>query len=216
MASFSDYMESQPRKKLSLASNDGTSTGPYGLNSNDDGNWTGCSVGSGLLVGTFRDWSACAEYDYRLKNGLSTYFTEQDLRNISYNDLLQRLQPIWNSIGAGQLSSQDVANIYMHNKLHFGNVKQTQKALNLLGENLAVDGIAGPLTKGALIRQTSISAKNTFNAIRNELKSVYEQYPQYSGWLNDLNLYFPEKKNQSPILGLLLGVGVLAYIMKRK
>lgn len=189
MASFDEYMLSQPRYDLTQSSNDAT----INPQSDDYGNWTGCAPYRGNLVGTYRDWSACAESSY-----LNRPATVNDLRSLTFNDVKRRIKvTAWDRIGLDSLPNQDIANIVMHVKLHFGNIRNVQIALNSLGENLSIDGQAGfgSSTLNALIRQTRKDSIKTFNAIRDRLADVYSaSNPRYSnGFLRYLNTYFPRK-----------------------
>ena len=215
MASFDEYMLSQPRYDLTQSSNDAT-TNPR---SDDAGNWTGCSYGRGNLVGTYRDWSACAETSY-----LGRPATVYDLRALSFNDVKLRMKTTgWDRIGLDSVPNQDVANIVMHIKLHFGNIANVQRALNELGENLTIDGSAGPNsnTTNALIRQTRKNPIKTFNAIRDRLAVVYtNSNPVYSaGFMRYLNTYFPRKMEidtTTVLIPVVLVSGITAWYLYNK
>lgn len=215
MASYTAYLNSQPRKDLLSSANDGTATGPFGLDSNDAGNWTGCGVGQGQLIGTWRDWSACAEYSYRLQNGLYTWFTAADLRSLSRQDVANRMRPQWNLLGGDQIANQDVANIAMHTFLHFGNVRPVQQALKNMGYAISVDGSAGNQTRSILQDAARKSPVMTYNAIRDELERRYQsQYAAYPGFIIALNKDFPRKSSGSAsALFFSLAVGVTAAIV---
>ncbi len=213
LATFDNYMLSMPRNLLSQTSNNGTDTNPPHPLSNDAGNWSGCAQGAGLLVGTYRDVSACM-----LSAKLGRTVTAQELRNLTFNDVKDLFRPLWISIGAGQLTDQDVANIYMHIKLHYGNIHVVQRALNKLGENLNVDGSAGDLTKAAIVRQTKKNAVNTYNKIREELRISYSSNPNYAqAFLSSLDRYFPVKTGSSKVIAgsagavLLFGAAAAGY-----
>jgi lysozyme family protein len=215
MASFDDYMLSQPRYDLTQSSNDAT----INPRSDDAGNWTGCVIGRGNLVGTYRDWSACAETDYLRRNA-----TVNDLRSLSFNDVKQRIKTTaWDRVGLDSVPDQDVANIVMHIRLHFGNISNVQRALNELGENLTIDGSAGvgSNTLNALIRQTRKNAVKTFNEIRDRLALVYSNSnPAYvNGFMRYLNTYFPRKMevNQAVIsIPVVLVTGMTAWYLYSK
>lgn len=212
--SIDTYMLSEPRNAYSQAANNGVDA-PGHPRSDDAGNFTGCQLWVGYLRGTFRDVSACMLSD---KRGYPVSAAE--LKALTFQDVKDLFRPIWNQIGAGDLSDQDVANIYMHIRLHFGNVWVVQAALNRLGENLSIDGAAGPLTREAIKRQTSRNRIKTYNTIREELRRAYENtsQPAYvQPFLTQLNKYFPVKKTNVNTFQLVTGVislaslGYLAY-----
>jgi lysozyme family protein len=215
MASFDEYMLSQPRYDLTQSRNDAT----INPRSDDAGNWTGCAYGRGNLVGTYRDWSACAETSYLRRNA-----TVSDLRALTFNDVKQRIKTTaWDRIGLDSLTDQDVANIVMHVKLHFGNISNVQRALNELGENLTIDGLAGvgSNTTNALIRQTRKNPIKTFNAIRDRLSVVYSNSnPVYSnGFMRYLNTYFPRKMEvnmASVTIPVVLVAGITTWFLYYK
>lgn len=190
MATLEGYMQSEPRRLLTEATNDGTSRNPGHPRSDDAGNWTGCGIGQGNLVGTFRDISACALSDY-----LGRPATEQDLWDLTYNDAKEIIRGWWNNVGAGNIPDQKIANLYMHIQMHYGNIHVVQEALNALGENLSTDGIAGPLTQAAIIRQTRKDPIKTYNTIRQTLWDSYSQMnPTYrEAFLDIIRNYFPER-----------------------
>lgn len=208
LATFDNYMLSIPRNELSQSSNDATNDNPPHPYANDAGNWTGCQIYAGMLVGTYRDVSACM-----LSSELGRPCTKQDLKSLTFNDVKTYFRPYWDAIGAGQLTSQEVANIYMHIRLHYGNIHVAQRALNKLGENLTVDGSPGPLTKAAMERQTRKNALKTYNTIREELRISYSSNPNYgTSFVNQLNRYFPVLTSTSSSSSAAMGsaaVGVL-------
>lgn len=204
---------------LTQAANDGTSTNPPHPLSNDAGNWTGCANGAGLLSGTYRDVSACF-----LSAKLGYPVTGTMLRQLTFQDVSNLFLQIWNDIGANQLTDQDVANIYMHIKLHYGNIRVAQRALNKMGENLSTDGVPGPLTIAAMVRQTNKNATRTYNMIRDELRIAYESntvVAYRAPFLTALNTYFPVKSSGGSSMGLVggvaaLGLGYLVYTEFKK
>lgn len=217
-ASFSAYMRSAPRYELSQASNNGTSQVPGHPRADDAGNWTGCAQNVGRLVGTYRDISACF-----LSHYLGRPATEADLLSLTFQDVSNMFRPIWDSLELSQLMDQDTANLVMHIKVHFGNIRVVQRGLNDLGENLTVDGVAGPLTRAALQRQTSRSPNKTYNAIRNRLVEAYSAAPSVyrNGFLRITDEYFPAKTASGPNLAtaaLYTGAaaGLFYFFAKRK
>jgi hypothetical protein len=111
----------------------------------------------------------------------------------------------------------------MHVKLHFGNISNVQRALNELGENLTIDGLAGigSNTTNALIRQTRKNPIKTFNAIRDRLSVVYSNSnPVYSnGFMRYLNTYFPRKMEvnmASVTIPVVLVAGITTWFLYYK
>jgi len=208
MASFDKYMLSEPRYSLSQTSNNGTAAaGPPHPMPEDAGNWTGCRQGVGNLVGTYRDVSACMLSDH-----LGRPATQSDLLALSFDDVKDLFRPIWQSLGLDSLMDQQTANLVMHIRLHFGNVRLVQKGLNDMGEKLAVDGVGGPKTRAALIRQTLNNGAATYNAIRERLKENYENSnPIFrKGFLRITEEFFPERTNYGGIWAKLFIIGGLS------
>ena len=193
MASFKEYMKSEPRAMLSKASNDGTSRAgaPHPM-PEDAGNWTGCSRGRGQLVGTFRDVSACM-----LSAHLGRPATEADLLALTLEDVHDLFQPIWESMQLNQINDQQLANLVMHIRLHYGNTHIAQKGLNDLGENLVVDGVHGPNTRAALQRQAKKNSVIAYNAIQSRLAENYSQSnPLFrAGFEKITKEYFPARED---------------------
>lgn len=213
MASFDLYMASEPRNRLSSAANDSTGN----PNPIDAGNWTGCGRNQGNLVGTYRDWSACAETQW-----LGRPPTVTDMRSITYNDLKQRIKrQFWDRTGIEDIPDQDIANIFMNIFMGYGNVRLVQRALNdEFGLNLAVDGsMIKTLSNGqlgetytALLRNSRIYPARTYNAIWDKLyESFSAQYNTFPGLLNSLLNDFPPKKDETRE-GSMLFSGTMASI----
>ena len=174
------------RKILTTVVNDGT----INPRSDDGGNWNGCGVGNGQLIGTYRDISACAMSDY-----LKRPATVQDLRNLTEAGARRIIKSWWDKMRMSEVTNQDIANIVFHLKMHFGNVHIAQIALRQLGENVDIDGQFGPQTLEALKRQTRRNAFKTYTAIRNLLKQNYQQSNPVNraGFMRFLTEDFPEK-----------------------
>lgn len=187
-ASFNSYMNLPLRKALTSQVNDGT-INPSPL---DAGNWTGGVVGVGKLIGTYRDISAVALSSY-----LGREATVEDLRALTEASATKIIKSWWDAMRMGEVPNQDVANIVFHLRMHFGNVRIAQKALNSLGESLNVDGQMGPTTLEALKRQTRRNALKVYSVIRNMLKETYEKSPYKTGFMRFLTEDFPEKKTVS-------------------
>lgn len=155
-SSFEKYIQLPHRQFLTSAQNDGT----INPRSDDAGNWTGGVVGVGNLVGTYRDISAVAASAY-----YGYPVTVSKLRSIDYNEAKKIIKWIWDSIDATEIPNQDVANITMHIKMHFGNIRLVQKALNQMGAGLKVDGVMGPKTLAAIQNQSRLYPKWIYNSI---------------------------------------------------
>lgn len=187
------YMRSEPRATLTKASNSALMhINPGAVRADDAGNWTGCSVGSGNLVGTHRDLSACMA-----SHILGRPITSEELGKYTEAQVSEIFIDEFNNLGLNQLTNQSVANLVMHIKLHFGNVRVVQLALNDLGENVSVDGSMGPETLEALKKETRKNPTATHNAIKNRLEQSYQNAnPVYrTGFLNALDDFQPQTKN---------------------
>lgn len=209
-ANFERYMQMPWRKKLTQAANDGT----INPRADDAGNWDSGVIGVGKLLGTYRDISAVLAKTY-YKREISV----QDLRNIDYNEAKRIIKWIWDGIRAGEIQDQDVANITMHIKMHFGNIRLVQEALNNLGEKLDIDGTLGQKTLDAINRQIRKGPARLYNAIRAKLKAAYERSnPVYrKGFLNVLS-DFPEKSTNKRYWAtaavIVLAVAAIIYAYK--
>ena len=209
-ANFERYMQMPWRQKLTSASNDGT----INPRADDLGNWPSGQIGVGPLVGTFRDISAWALTAYR-----GHTVTVQELRALTYADAKEVIKWIWDGIRAGEIQDQDVANITMHIKMHFGNIRLVQEALNNLGEKLDIDGTLGQKTLDAINRQIRKGPARLYNAIRAKLKAAYERSnPVYrKGFLNVLS-DFPEKSTNKRYWAtaavIVLAVAAIIYAYK--
>lgn len=203
-ARFERYMNLPHRKKLTSAANDGTSN----PRADDAGNWTGCGAGQGRLVGTYRDISACLYQQYK---GRPIYV--EDMRAMTYAEAKEIIRSIWDKMKLSEVPNQDVANITMHIKMHFGNVKIVQRALNLLGERLSTDGLMGSKTLAALKRQTSLRPTATYNKIRSLLVQAYEKSnPVYRKGFMSLLEDFPPKSGAKTWIQAAVIVAAIAII----
>ena len=186
ISKFEVYIQTELRQILISSDNDGT----INPRADDAGNWTGCACGKGKLVGTFRDISACAftgYYNYEP--------TVEELRAITYRQAKTIYKWFWDNLNLSNIPDQDIANITMHIKLHFGNIKIIQIALNNLGANLTVDGIMGPKTNKELVKYSFQNSTKNYNEIRTVLEKRYENAsPVYKkGFLKFLKRHFPKK-----------------------
>lgn len=202
-ANFNGYFNLPHRKLLTSSANDGT----INPRPDDAGNWTYC--GKGKLVGTYRDISACAATAY--------YGYEVDvhkLRSIDYNEAKRIIKWIWDSINASEIPNQDIANITMHIKMHFGNVGLVQKALVQRGENIGIDGVMGSKTLAALKRKAKSQPIKLYNSIRFYLEQSYNKSnPVYKkGFLKVLK-DFPKKKDNTITNYMIVAVVVVLLVI---
>jgi hypothetical protein len=186
-AKFEAYMNTNLRKKLTSHVNDAT----VNPRADDAGNWTGGVQGKGKLVGTYRDIAAVTACAYYGKKTV----TPEELRAIDENEAKRIIKWIWDSINASEIPDQDVANITMHIKMHYGNIRIVQRALNSLGENLKLSGTMNKPTLKALQKHTKSDAINTYNVIRTKLKHSYSRSnPVYrKGFMRIIENDFPLK-----------------------
>ena len=167
MASFDSYINTPLRKALTSSANNGTKDTPGHPRADDAGNWTGCSNGTGNLVGTYRDISACF-----LSQELGRPATYEDLKALTEQDAKRLIKKrFWDKLELDKVSHQETANIICHIYMHYGNIKVVQRALNKLGAGLSTDGQPGPKTNAALQKYAGVTG---YNAIRSELKTAYE------------------------------------------
>jgi hypothetical protein len=205
-ASFKKYVTTPPRSLLTSSNNDGTSDNPPHPLPEDSGNWSGCKRNSGVLVGTYRDISACY---YKAKTGITP--TKQDLKSITVDQAHAWLkEDFWDKFEGDKLTDQDVANITCHIYMHYGNIAIVQRALNKLGENVSEDGRAGGETNEALRRQTKKNPIRTFNTIREELRKSYAK-DSYNAkaFLDLLNKYYPPKEDKNKVLNAIIIGGTI-------
>jgi len=167
MASFDKYINSPLRAQLTSDKNNGTKDTLGHPRADDAGNWTGCGIGKGNLVGTYRDISACM-----MSQVLGRPATYEDLKALTKQDAEQLIKAwFWDKLELDNVSHQETADIVTHIFMHFGNVRVVQRGLNRMGAGLAEDGRAGRMTIDAIKRYAGVTA---YNNIRDELKKAYE------------------------------------------
>lgn len=167
MADFKAYMNTPLRKALTSSSNNGTKDTPGHPRADDAGNWTGCSNGSGQLVGTYRDISACMLT--QVLGRPATYLDLKALTQARAEELIKIW--FWDKLELDKVKHQETANICAHIFMHYGNVKVIQDGLNTIGAGLTADGRTGPATLAAIQKFAGVRG---YNAIRAELKRRYE------------------------------------------
>lgn len=130
--------------------------GGYQCDFSDSGNWTGGSVGKGLLVGTKFGISAAAYPTLDIQN-----LTEDDAVAIYFKDY-------WSAPRIGELPAQ-IAQVTFDASVNSGpemGVKWTQKALGVMA-----DGVIGPITLSAANEDTNPKSV-AIEAISNRLVFV--------------------------------------------
>lgn len=163
-ADFEHYMNTPLRQKLL----DTINNGMHSPRPHDASNWTGCRVGKGELVGTFRDISACAASACYKRD-----VTVDELANFSYDQAKGVIRWIWDGIKATELPDQKIADLYMHIQMHYGNVKVVEKALDKMGYKVSLNGRMRPYEFQQFIEASKKTPFQTYNQIRDCLKTAY-------------------------------------------
>jgi len=206
MANFQDYINTELRKEAISIRNDAT----LNPKTDDAGNWTGCQINKGELIGTYRDISACL---YSQILGRPT--TKKELQSITEKEAEQIIKTyFWDKLKLDRIPDQETANICIHIFLHYGNVKIIQKALNKLGAKLVTDGIAGIKTNTALLNYTANNSIQTYNIIREELKINYEiaNHVYRNTFLETLEKHFPPKEENFYFYGFDNGENIYIFL----
>lgn len=181
----------------------GRMTAGYQNLRNDKGNWTGGEIGVGNQAGTNMSISAPVLSDWR-----GHPVTAAEMQSLTKDEALQIYKSkYWDAIRGDEIKSQTIANFLADMKSSAGGngVKQIQKALNVLGENVSVDGSVGNQTIEAINRQNTAELNNAF---RKEMIQYYNSIgggtnAQFlNGWLSSLDRDYPEMSVTADKMGL--------------
>lgn len=162
---------------------------------NDKGNWSSGKVGEGTLIGTNRSIAAPTLIDWR-----GQVVSKQEMMDLSIPEAMKIYKAkFWDAILGDSIQSQAIADILADMKSSAGGngVKQMQKVLNDLGENLAVDGAFGSKSVTALNRQINkVGQAKVFNAFRDKMIAYYQSInsPFESQLIGSLNEDYPPMK----------------------
>jgi hypothetical protein len=183
---FEHYMQTPLRQKLLDTLNNGMDN----PRPHDASNWTGCRVGKGTLVGTFRDISACAASACYQRE-----VTVDELANFTYDQAKGVIRWIWDGIDATELPDQKIADLYMHIQMHYGNLKVVEKALRKMGYEVWLDGRMKNYEFESFLDASKKQPYRTFNEIRTCLADAYAgDNPKFRrGFLKFLDEEFPER-----------------------
>lgn len=162
---------------------------------------TGGMTYRGIARNFHPNWPGWTIIDFQLTQNPNTSDSQlsQTLKSLDYlNDLVDDFyRPFWNRIGASQLS-QDLANIYMDWYIHKPKdaVQTMQSVLNRsFGENLTVDGVPGPRTNAAVLRNDSDRLYNLYRQARiNNYQLQFSSSPTFwASWVRRVENNFPSK-----------------------
>ncbi|WMX17483.1 glycosyl hydrolase 108 family protein [Aureispira sp. CCB-E] len=216
MASFEEWVKPGKRRYRRIKAG-------YQNHPQDPGNYTGGKIGVGIQAGTNMSIAAPT-----LSNWRGHPVTAAEMQTLTEQEALQIYrQNYWNKILGTQIKSQTIADFLADMKSSGGGVKNMQRALNDLGESLAIDGVVGPLTLGAINRQIDKSVARLNNAFRKRqieyynskqsfaksvwLKSLDKDYPAMSETAEKAGL--PEEYNNKTWIILGIGLGLLLLIL---
>lgn len=140
---------------------------------NDKGNWANYKIGVGQLIGTNRSIAAQTLISWR-----GQMVTKQEMMNLSIPEAMQIYKvKFWDAINGDGIQSQAIADILADMKSSAGGnaIKQMQRVLNELGEDLTVDGSFGSKSVTALNRQIQkVGQARIFNAFRDKMIAFYK------------------------------------------
>lgn len=196
MASFEQYIAPGTRRSRRIEAG-------YQNLYNDVGNWTGGAIGVGIQAGTNMSISAPKLSEWR-----GHPVTAQEMQALTKTEALQIYKAeYWDEIKGDQIRSQTIANFAADMKSSAGGngIKELQKALNSLGENLSVDGSVGNDTVQAINRQNAAKLNNLY---RDNMEAYYKRIGVgtnamfLNGWLKDLDKDYPEMSITADMWGL--------------
>lgn len=164
---------------------------------NDPGNWTGGSVGSGVLVGTNRSISAPVLSAWR---GYTV--TKEQMKSLSADEALNIYKvKYWDKVKGDSIKSQVMAEFAADMKSSIGNSKPLQRALSDVGYIVQIDGSVGEQTLAA-INAVHNAGKTyiLYNSFRDRMIEHYQSVPNFAATLiNQLNKDYPKRDKNDPI-----------------
>lgn len=177
----------------------------------DAGNYTGCAMGVGIQAGTNMSISSCAlASDYNV--------TPAFVQNLDVPFAVAWYKTnLWDEIYGDRQNHQLNAELFadMYSSAKSNATRSLQRALNNLGEQLAVDGGFGALTLAALNRQNSINPEKVYNYFRDQMISFYQssssRYKQQ--WIDSLNRDYPPLEEKTDFSTLLILGGAAAAVV---
>ncbi len=189
----------------------------------DKGNWTSGQIGVGVQAGTMGSISA-----FWLTGHLGRQVTVREMQALTFAQLKNYYKVgFWDKIQADQINSQIIAEFVADMKSSGGGngVKEFQKALASVGQNVAIDGAWGTQTltaTNAAIAQGK--EKALYNTFRNNMIAYYERIGVGTnaafkkGWITSLNEDYPPIDEQIGVgTGgvVLVLLGVSWYLLRR-
>lgn len=182
---------------------------------NDSGNWANYKIGVGELIGTNRSIAAQTLIDWRGK-----MVTKQEMMNLSIEEAKQIYKvKYWDKINGDKINSQAIADLLADMKSSAGGngVKQLQKTIVALGENISVDGNFGTQSVEALNRLIrKVGEARIFNSFRDNMIQYYEGINSQfvNQWVSSLNKDYPpmEESWYSPN-GIKVALVVVAVLL---
>lgn len=196
---------------------------PYQNIYEDDGNWTGGKVGLGNRAGTMMSISAPA-----LKAWRGYEITEADMKALSIPEAREiYYHKYWMPVKGDDLDSQRIAGFLADMKSSGGGIQNIQKAANILGESLAVDGSFGQKSLDAINRLTAKSEAKLNNAFRETQIEFYRtrsKCPLFCKvWIGSLDRDYPKMSETAEKIGvpewlnnywwILASIGILILII---
>lgn len=193
---------------------------------NDDpGNWSGGKIGVGTLIGTNRSVAAPTLIGWR-----GRMITKQEMMDLGITESVKIYKAkYWNAVNADDINSQAIADLLADMKSSAGGngVKQLQKAVNDLGENISVDGNFGSQSVQALNRQIKkVGEEKIFNSFRDNMIAYYKSLNNSrfeKQWIESLNEDYPPmqerswlQKNIFPVMASSIAILILIYIYLKK
>ena len=167
----------------------------------DRGHWTGHAVNVGTKVGTNMSISAKKYLEYKRKTNPNFVLTEISMKAMTVAEALEIYKDqYWDEMRGSDIKApkqedaQLIANFIADMKSSGGGEKSAQRALNRMGENLAVDGNIGNLSIAAINKVLAAGkVVELNNLIREEQIKHYKSLSnQASNWYTSLDRDYPE------------------------